>query len=564
MKTPGLLATVDNNRVILKHPHPDLAYSRNSHEGDTEDLHELCEDLERREFLLGCLYTDNTNPLRNLKNKDLITYEIINEKFPSIMKHFGECNASYCPLTREVNPIVRPAIEEIYTEKITKYMTDNKCAVLDIAIYGTNGFLLELLILTRVVRKLKLKKIRLHLINERMGELYNHVKSITSRENTSVDDDNESNESDDSEEFNLSERLVNINDIIDNSDPETLHRKTNHFRIQYSKLCAISEWFSATGYTKCEIFIYKDFGAMSNYTYDVFMGIDFIEDFMSVGVLEQVLYISMISSNLILLAHKDGSMFLKTPYQYARVSVINNTIDKQKRDDIMLTIRSGNIQIISLNDQIKATVKVYKGLVLKDDKYELTDSYFTSHYVKLLNEEESDESIMKRISDSSAEISDCTGEKMYTLGKNDTILIFDKKLEAELDKITTIQAKYIEKQFNGLDIQLYTNIDLYWNVLKTKSLYNALSMIIRTMFGFILTILIVFGVFFETLFRSCTQGLRRLNGERNHFMDNDLCFEHDIDVPPLNFQEQPLNLQEQHEQDEPLEYIDDSEEILIE
>lgn len=507
MKTPGLIAQIEDNHIILKHPDPSLACSPDDDLGDTKDLHDLVEDLDRRDFLIESIFTDDNSPLANWSNKKLITYDILREEFPSIMHHFGECTANYCIMSRSVNPLVRPAIEEIFVEEILKYTKYNKRNILDVAIYGIGGFFMELLILTRVVRQLKLKNLRLHLTNETMGELYEHIKRIkqthTSKSNDSTDDDSESGSETDSDQ----PIPVLINDIVDTSDTKSRHQKTNYFRIQYAKLCAISEWFSATGFTNCEIVIYDKFESMKNYTFDIFMGIDFVEEFITPQRMSQIHYISMLTSKLILLAHKDNSVFLNTPYHYTKIAVVNNNKTHQNMIDAVNAI---DVKIRDATKLANDSIKVYRPVSLKNGVYKLSNSSFSSKYhIRLLNETESDESINVRLNTPNAEIVPNMRNYSFSIGSN-SVFIKDTTLINRVETLISEQSAYIEKRFSELDIRIHNNNSVYWRVLKTKSLIDGVKMICMTYIGVFLVILIGFGEVFEQLFGICH---RRLSGK---------------------------------------------------
>ncbi len=506
MKTPGLLATTHNNYICLEHPNPDLARSIDDNDGDTKDLHELCEDLDRRDFLLKCIYTDETDPLSNFGDKKVLTYDILNEYFPSILHYTGECTAPYCILSRNVDPIVRPAIEEIYTAQILKYMANRENGVLDIAIYGYGGFLIELLILTRVVRKLKLKEIRLHLINETMGELYNHVKCV-------VDDS-------DNDRYR---RLVNISDIIDNSDPQLFNRKTNYFRYEYAKLCAISEWFTATEFTACKIYIFKDFAAMSTLQYDVFMGIDFIEEFISRSRMSDIQYTSMITSDLILLAHKYRNEFMHQAYQYARVSVINNTHDETKLAEIKNINNDINKQIVDINDRIKSSAKLCRPVSIKDNEYVFGGIIFSGNYVELLSIDETDESLIERLSNGSTKLLKSPGPKRCIA--NRVCLIYDDKLECELEDLINMYADNISDEFNNMDVKLYDSGVMYLYVLRSKSLVNAIKMILESICATFISTLICICLIIEWVFRKIRFLLSRKPSYCNmNDPNNQMCY----------------------------------------
>jgi hypothetical protein len=471
MKTPGLIIIKQCNRICLKHPDPSSTIGDEEH-GNMEDLYDLCEDHDRRDFLLKCIFTDENNPLREWH--DLITYNILNEKFPSILHHFGECTSDFCAMSRSVDPTARSAVEEIYVKRIIEYLKGKDS--LDIVIYGIGRFLTELLILTRVVRQLRLKNIRLHVVNLTMGELYGH----------------------------LEHGQVDIDDIVDKSDPATGNQKTNYFRVQYAKLCAISEWFSGTGYTNCEIYIYKDFLDMASYSYDVFMGIDFVEEFTSPTTMAHVKYVSMKTSKLILLAHEDHNMTNTYIYHYTKVAVIK--ADKQTPQrilEITRTVDDKQKQIKDIEEKIRSTEQRYRGFIPECSK--LSGIFSATKYIKLLTRNESDDSILSRLSENKdVEIIDPPDQFILGSDSHD-IIVINPELKWEKDQAICDFANYINDRFIELDIQIYNPSNLYYNVLMTKTFGGAVKMIGWTFLEVFMITFIGFTRFFKDLVGTCTK-----------------------------------------------------------
>jgi hypothetical protein len=513
MKTSGLIVVHNDDRVVLTHPNPNHAFSRDEIYGDTEDLHELAEDLNRRDIILKSIYTDDNNPLRNWNKNKPLTFEIFQKKYKSILHYFGECTAAYCLMSRCVNPLIRPAIEEIFVEKITQQIEGRD--VLNVAVYGIGGFLQELLILTRVVRKLKLKQINIHIMDDTTDELYEHLKKLSqssyakSRDSKSEDDDSES----DSEYIS---QPILINDIVDTTDPESKYQKTNYFRSRYAKLCAISEWFCATGFTKCNIYVYDKFTSMINYRFDTFMGIDFVEEFVSKNDIAMLNYVALMTSDQILLACKDNDILWGIPYQYVQVLTIKNDMTDVQRNDVNITVQNKIAKIEQCKKNIQKMQKVYRPINLKDGVYTFSHFYQRKSLVRLLNESETDESILARLAnkESPAEIiNNLKGYERFIHDGNNNVYVEDAAANTTLKEAFDELNTYITNNFSKLNIQIHGNNAIYWNVLKTKSVTDGLKMMGWTFINVFLAILIGFGRSFEQLFGNCH---RRLSGEHRH------------------------------------------------
>lgn len=505
MKTPGLIVIQEDKRICLKHPYPIVAYTRDAEHGDTEDLHDLVEDLERRDFLLNCIYTDDTNPFALWGNTP-ITYQIIQEKYPSILHHFGECTAPYCPLSRCVDPVIRQSIEELFVKQITQYVGNDK--TLDIVVYGGGGFLTELFILTRVVKRLRLTNIRIHIHNQTSNELYQVIRTCKS------DKTDQSN-------------ITNIDDINDQSSQNVpKNRKTNHFRMQYAKLCAISEWFSATGFTTCEIYLYSEFQDMIPYQFDVFMGIDYIEQCVSAIDINRMKYVSMMSSDLILLAYN--------AHPSVKVSVIRNDCQQKIRiDDIKNRMIEKDTTLESINKRLVESRKYYRGIVKIEDTYEIKEGFLTCSNIQLLDENESDESVLNRLNNPDT-FKDCIIDdiKQFMLIEKGVVFTHNNDIYEESRNCLNDIYTYIDTRFAELNIRDYKYYELFWIVLMTKSFTDGMKMLGHLFTNIVLSILLVIVMSLEMLFGTCR---RLITGESS----NSMTFNTNLRIPTHRDMDEP-------------------------
>lgn len=221
----------------------------------------------------------------------------------------------------------------------------------------------------------------------------------------------------------------------------------------------------------------------------------------------------MSSSELILLAHSNFGTIFNTRYKSAKISTADNNLNK---DDFKLNVKAKLDEIDQLNKSLKDSVKIYREVYLKDGVYTLDSPYIflrkrsSQRWIRLLNENETDESILSRLKDiSNVEILDET--KNFCMGRTNMYLL-DDVLRDKLKKSTNELTKFIDDKYAILDSP-YGNYSIYWTVLKTKSFMNGLNMIGWTFINFLITILISFGRFFEVLFGLCH---RKLSGEHNH------------------------------------------------
>lgn len=277
-------------------------------------------DSQRME-LLGIILEDQEE--HNNTFEEIITTQYLETRH--VLFPFNECTEPMCHLSRCNNPAARILVEREFAKQISKLEGEE----LDIAVYGAGGFYTELYILLQL--NPSVKKLNLHLTNEKFNELVEYAKDMTQLDINTIQTDRED--------------------------------KTDYFRVKFFMFSRIIQWMRATG-VETNIYVHSTCQLDIDNIMDVVVGIDMVDEFANSKLLNfRDLVVSSIKPDGIVLAciAGIGQTNIRTYIAKFVDYIEDRQIEELEKliENIESQLKSQKRYFIELNDMNDANVSLF-------------------------------------------------------------------------------------------------------------------------------------------------------------------------------------------------------------